>query len=126
MTKDTALSGSDNLHLVRLPGWKQGDRARKQRGRGWFFGEMSGLGSGAPGGVRLGSAVGRCVLWGVHPCADRAWAWGAEVRPGDQGATLKKPSEAGTRVALWEQGPPRGEAMKTIRTSPFLPSCLVT
>lgn len=31
MTKDTALSGSDNLCLVRIPGQKQGDRVRRQR-----------------------------------------------------------------------------------------------
>lgn len=61
MTKDTALLGSDNLHLVRVPGRKQGSRARRQRGRGLVLWWESGPGSGAPG------LLGWGVTWaGVH------------------------------------------------------------
>lgn len=78
MTKDTALSGSDNLCLVRIPGQKQGDRARRRReGGGWIFGEKSCLGLGHLWGVRLGSGMGRCVLLRVHPSANESTGLGS-------------------------------------------------
>lgn len=54
----------------------------------------------------------------------RARVWGVEIRPGDQEVALKKPNEAGTRVALWEQkvGTTPGGVVKAFRTSPFLPA----
>lgn len=38
MTEDTALSGSDNLHWVRVPGRKQGAEPGGREAGGWFSG----------------------------------------------------------------------------------------